>query len=94
MNGYYSRKYVIFIRSVRAFSSVSGCKTHTDRTQIFYLTCQIKQWVQICQFVIEISFLARRGAGGGGGAAGSVSPNTSYINQSLYSSAALWLLII
>lgn len=67
MNGYYSRKYVIFIRSVRAFSSVSGCKTHTDRTQIFYLTCQIKQWVQICQFVIEISFLARRGAGGRGG---------------------------
>ena len=94
MNGYYSRKYVIFIRSVRAFSSVSGCKTHTDRTQIFYLTCQIKQWVQICQFVIEISFLARRGRGGGGGAAGSVSPNASYINQSLYSSAALWLLII
>ena len=90
MNGYYSRKYVIFIRSVRAFSSVSGCKTHTDRTQIFYLTCQIKQWVQICQFVIEISFLARRG----GGAAGSVSPNASSINQSLYSSAALWLLII
>ena len=67
MNGYYSRKYVIFIRSVRAFSSVSGCKTHTDRTQIFYLTCQIKQWVQICQFVIEISFLARRGGGGEGG---------------------------
>ena len=88
MNGYYSRKYVIFIRSVRAFSSVSGCKTHTDRTQIFYLTCQIKQWAQICQFVIEISFLARRGA------AGSVSPNASYINQSLYSSTVLWLLII
>lgn len=92
MNGYYSRKYVIFIHSVRAFSSVSGCKTHTDRTQIFYLTCQIKQWVQICQFVIEISFLA--GRGGEGGAAGSVSRNASYINQSLYSSAALWLLII
>ena len=40
-------------------------------------------------FVIEISFLARRG-----GAAGTVSRNASYINQSLYSSAALWLLII